>query len=132
MISKTVGMPTSLPEQMPKHERPELIKLQPATSQPTTQREEPREDLSDLTPPRHKRGLFGWLGWLVWRAMWLALLGGGAYAWYTDQLVIPEFIKKLTGGGVVAWRRPPNAKCRSSRAWPGAATWNCISTAWAP
>jgi membrane fusion protein, multidrug efflux system len=90
MISKIVGLPSSLPEQMPKHERPEFMKLQPTPKE---------EELSDLTPPQHKRGLFGWLGWLVWRAMWLALLGGGAYAWYTDKLAIPDVLK-LTGGAV--------------------------------
>ena len=95
MISKIVGLPSSLPEQMPKHERPELVKLQP------TPRAEPRDELSDFTPPRSKRGLFGWIGWLVWRAIWLAVLGGGAYAWYYDKLVIPDVLK-LTGGGAVA------------------------------
>jgi len=92
MISKIVGLPTSLPEPMPKHERPEFMKLQPT----------PEPDVSDLTPPQNKPGLFGWLGWVVWRAMWLVLLGGGAYAWYTDKLVIPEVLKELIGGGTVA------------------------------
>jgi multidrug efflux system membrane fusion protein len=38
--------------------------------------------------------------------MWLALLGGGAYAWYYDKLVIPDVLK-LTGGGAVASAPPP-------------------------
>ncbi len=93
MISKIVGSP-SLPEQMPKHERPDFAKLQPAPLE--------LEAESEITPRQHKRGLLGWLGWLIWRAMWLALLGGGAYAWYTDRLVIPEALKELLGGGTVA------------------------------